>query len=202
MSIPAALTTFDLTIIIGGLCGLVMIVGSMGLLYKGIIKLNEASAHQALSVEFQKMIKITSHYPALGLFIIGLIFVGGAAYMAQPPAVKRLTLHGRLIKDVNSPDPSEITIQVEAGPWVIRPTTTGEIQDELLPNLDWFTVRFLAPGCESRETRVQLQPSKPEIVSIGDVPSLIRTVSKPDVKAENILPTTAALPPPSSPGRF
>ena len=54
------MTTFDLSILSGSVCGLLMVVGGLVLLYRGAVTLNEASKEAALSVEFQKTLKITT----------------------------------------------------------------------------------------------------------------------------------------------
>ena len=46
--------TFDIVVILGALCGLLMVIGGMVLLYKGVITLNQASKQEAASLEFKK----------------------------------------------------------------------------------------------------------------------------------------------------
>jgi len=59
-------------------CGLIMVLGGMILLYKGVIKLDQTLGEnqdlEALKIEFQDQLKFSTKYPALGLFGIGLIF--------------------------------------------------------------------------------------------------------------------------------
>jgi hypothetical protein len=79
-------TPFDVVVVIGALCGLLMVLGSMYLLRLGIIDLKTASSSpdpDALAV-IVKEIKITSRYPALGLFVIGLAFIMGVGSIARP----------------------------------------------------------------------------------------------------------------------
>ena len=59
-----------------------------------------------------------------------------------------------------------------------------------------------APGCISVDKRIQIQPSKPETVSIGEVSPLIRQVEKPEVRAENISPAQVTLALLSASGSF
>ena len=52
------MTTFDIAIFLAGTCGICMVIGGMILLYKGVISLNSVSQSEALSLEFQKAVKI------------------------------------------------------------------------------------------------------------------------------------------------
>ena len=52
------MTTYDLAIIGGTVCGIIMVLGGIVLLYKGAIKLEVASKDPALTVEmFEKKMK-------------------------------------------------------------------------------------------------------------------------------------------------
>ena len=58
---------FDIVILIGAICGPIMVVGSMILLYTGAISLKAASnSDDALKIEFIKELKLTTRYPELG----------------------------------------------------------------------------------------------------------------------------------------
>ena len=59
------MNTFDIVVILGAFCGCCMVVGGLILLYKGIITLSHASPEEALKIEYRKMVRITTHYPAL-----------------------------------------------------------------------------------------------------------------------------------------
>ena len=77
------MSTFDIVIILGGICGLCMVIGGLILLYKGAITLSQATPEEALSVEYKNMLKISTHYPALALFIIGLFFIIAAGVLSR-----------------------------------------------------------------------------------------------------------------------
>jgi hypothetical protein len=76
-------STFDAVIVITVVCGLLMVVGGMVLLYKGTITLKDSNPDEAIQVEFKHMINVTTRYPALALFVIGLVFTVVALYFAQ-----------------------------------------------------------------------------------------------------------------------
>ena len=65
--------TYDYTILGGTICGIVMVIGGIVLIYKGALKLEVASKDPALTLElFQKHFRLTTNVPALGIFVIGL----------------------------------------------------------------------------------------------------------------------------------
>ena len=82
---------FDIVILIGAICGPIMVIGSMALLYSGAISLRGAACDgEALSIELIKEIKLSTRYPALALFIIGFVFFISAAWFAQQGNVKKI----------------------------------------------------------------------------------------------------------------
>ncbi|MCI0564500.1 MAG: hypothetical protein MN733_39020 [Nitrososphaera sp.] len=76
----------NIVILIGATCGLIMVCGSIWLLRLGVIdlreKISESGGKDALNIALKEM-KFSTRYPALGLFVIGLIFVLGSAYFAR-----------------------------------------------------------------------------------------------------------------------
>src|SRR6266511_252143 len=77
------LGTFDLILIMCGATGAVMVVGSILLLYQGVIKLSEQSTGRAVEAEFKNQLKINIRNPALALFAIGFAFFGLALYFGK-----------------------------------------------------------------------------------------------------------------------
>ena len=90
-----------------GVCGLLMVAGSIWLLKSGVIKLNAAAKRGNLSVELWKKIKINTTYPALGLFIIGLLFIALGLWSSKTPPP--LNIVGKIQID----DPSLVTVSVQ-----------------------------------------------------------------------------------------
>src|SRR5438128_11847637 len=89
-------STFDAVIVITVVCGLLMVVGGMVLLYKGTITLKDSNPDEAIKIEFKRMINVTTRYPALALFIIGLAFTVVALYFVQHEAIPAFTIDGIL----------------------------------------------------------------------------------------------------------
>lgn len=136
---------FDIVILIGAICGPIMVVGSMILLYTGAISLKAASnSDDALKIEFIKEIKLTTRYPALGLFLIGFSFFLAAAWFAQKGDLDNLRLEGK----IESPDELvNIELHLRAGPWKQNLTDDrGVISAIFHPSTSKLTVEIVAPG--------------------------------------------------------
>jgi len=90
------MSAFDFVIIIGAVCGLVMVGGAIWLLRTGVIKLREKAedgeGHDALEAAIDQ-IKIGTRYPAIALFVIGLFFVMGSTYFSRTE-VLQIPVHG------------------------------------------------------------------------------------------------------------
>jgi hypothetical protein len=143
------MTIGDLVRAIGALCGLFMVVGGMLLLRSGVITLDRAGSKEAASVEFQKLIKVTTHYPALGLFVIGLAFILIALYNASPS----YNISGQ----IKAAHPEAAKISVSGGPWGgVLPTPTGEVKGTVTPALSQLTVVVRVPGYKDRTIPVEV----------------------------------------------
>ncbi len=139
---------FDIVILIGAICGPIMVIGSMALLYSGAISLRGAACDgEALSIELIKEIKLSTRYPALALFLIGFIFFISAAWFAQQGNVKKIRLDGV----VSSPNELVgVEIILSAGSWKrdIR-DQTGRFSFLFHPNVENLSATFVAPGYEN-----------------------------------------------------
>jgi hypothetical protein len=146
-------STFDLILVMCGTTGAVMVVGSIFLLYQGVIKLSEKSAGSALEADFKNQLKINIRNPALGLFAIGFSFFVLALYFAKNEEISPLVVTGHLkIADMNG-------IEVKLIPdfrlnsdsesrkceWPIPVSTEGEISTTFQP-LEKLVVDIEAPG--------------------------------------------------------
>ncbi len=71
------------------------VLGGLLLFYKGIITLQQVSDKpDAVTFEFQRVLKIQSRYPAYGFFIFGLAFITLAAFYGRPDPQPTITLSG------------------------------------------------------------------------------------------------------------
>jgi hypothetical protein len=143
------MTIGDLVRAIGALCGLFMVVGGMLLLRSGVITLDRAGSEEAASLEFRKLLKLTTHYPALGLFVMGLAFIIIALYNASPS----YNISGK----IKAAHPEAATISVSGGPWGgILPTPTGEVKGTVTPSMGQLTVVVTVPGYKPRTIPVEV----------------------------------------------
>ncbi|MCK5888645.1 MAG: hypothetical protein KAG19_01750 [Methylococcales bacterium] len=147
---------FETVILIGAICGSIMVLGSMFLLYKGAISLRAAADHEAISIELIDEIKMSTRYPALALFLIGFVFFISAAWFAQSAETKFL-VEG----NVSSPDKLiDVELHLSAGTWkqsVLDERGTFSVL--FYPNMDRLIATVIAPGYENsgvtRDVRVK-----------------------------------------------
>jgi len=160
---------FDIVILIGVICGPLMILGSMFLLYKGSISLQAAANDKdALSIELMKEIKLSTRYPALGLFLIGFMFFITSANYAQEGSVKSVKIIGNL----SSPDGVEgVQVEMSASSWrqEVYSTNDGGFSTTFRPNLEHLKVVILAAGYENDHATRNLEYSSEKILEFGAV---------------------------------
>lgn len=182
------MTIFEIVILLSALCGILMVLGSLYLLYTGAITLKQASETQALNVEIAKNVKLSTRYPALGLFAFGLLFILAAIFSAKPPPAPTYEVTGQLLP-LNAKGLHDVSIQLCAGPWVIPPATNGEIYSIFTIAPKQFQVQVQATGFE--DGRKTLNPQiKGTSILIGDI----------DLgEAINILPDRIRAAPPLAP---
>jgi hypothetical protein len=172
------MTTYDFTIIGGTVCGIIMVLGGIVLLYKGAIKLEVASKDPSLTVEmFERKLKLTTHAPALGLFVIGLLFVFLAIYFAQTTTAKPIPVRGKA-ENIEE----EISV-IAKSEWHVA-AHQGHVQDVIRPQLDVLWVVISAPGynehilCYNKEDFIKG-------VNLGKV-QLVKAMEKLDPNENNI----------------
>jgi hypothetical protein len=169
-------STFDTVIVVTVICGLLMVVGGMVLLYKGTITLKDSSPDEAIKVEFKRMINITTRYPALGLFIIGLVFTVVALYFAQSQAIPPFTIDGKL----QTEHPADATVLISYQVYKGNPDSDGTINQVVYPVLDNVLYQIVVPGNSD-----EIRGSKPKknmehgVLKIGAVSPAAKTEDKP-----------------------
>jgi len=190
------MTTFDYAIVGSIACGLIMVCGGILLLYKGAISLEVASKDEALTLDiFENQFKLTTRIPALGLFVIGLIFIGISIYFTKDTAATPIKVTGKT-HNINE----EVTVKVRSL-WVV-PIQSGQVFHVLRPNLDVLWVEISAPGYEPLKIPFAKNRTG-EGINFGDV-TLKQIVEKIEAKSENImaLPNGVVSPPLSNAGQF
>ena len=174
------MTSLALSILGAIICGIVMVIGGIVLLYKGAIKLEVLSKDPALTVElFNKQLSVTTRAPALGLFVIGMMFVGGSLWVARDTDVQKIPVSAE-IDDVDEP----ITATVYTS-WGVA-ASKHEVSAVLRPALDILWLKIEAPGYEPLERANAMSDARGGI-KLGKV-KLVRAVPKIEPKEENIAP--------------
>ena len=191
------MATFDFVVIIGGMCGFMMVIGGMLLLYKGAISLNQASKEEAVSLEFKKMLKITTHYPALGLFIIGLAFIIIAVSFSKSTR-NQFTITGQVKVD----DPDSLAVVIAIPRMEAKAYAGGRILASIVPQIDILEVSLACPGYKGVTIPIETKSSKWGAISLGEISLGRKEVEKPPINPENIVPVAGDLPPRSKQGAF
>ena len=177
-------STFEIVILLCGVTGVVMVVGSMLLLYHGVIKLRERVSGTEIEAEFRNQLKINVRNPALALFLIGFLFFGLALYFAQPGEIAPIKLTGH----VEGADVDSITIRIKVAEFPVRVSSDGEITDTLRASLhEKLSVEILAPGHKpARWTNVIKPEDALRGVIIIQPPNFTQTVKRPPPNPERI----------------
>jgi hypothetical protein len=190
-------STFNTILIISACCGLLMIVGGMFLIYRGTITLQATPKADALTVRWRKQFVISTQVPAIGFFLIGLVFVVIALWFATPVPDLPLTIQGEA-PGIQSP----ITISVRTDPWLFTREPGGRFIGAVHPNLHVLVVETTAPGYEPVTTYTQ-DWLKDRAVDLGPI-NLRQVLSKIHPNPADIekLPEGFVPPPVSSKGMY
>jgi hypothetical protein len=192
------MSTHDFISLVAALCGFIMVMGGVVLLYRGTITLSERPAEDAVSLEFRKMFKLKTQYPALGIFVIGLAFVATPLFLTRADAPVRI--RANLVQANQAPSPDEVSIRVAAEWSGAPPDTDGRIDQRVpLPNQFWVLVS--APGYTPY--RRQLAPSMlTRTVSLGAIVLTRAAGIKAAARPTEIVQPQHPLPAMDSPYRF
>lgn len=162
----AIVTNIDVLTYIGGACSLLMVGGSLFLIYKGILTFKEVNPEEAIKVEFQKALSIQTRYPAIALFVVGIIFLGVSLYFAQKNAIRPLIVTGSL----DSVDADNATVVFSEDFGTTTPSSTGEIRQKIWPNIDEVKIEIATPGHEPGKIKaIALIDKDQNVLSFGKV---------------------------------
>jgi hypothetical protein len=75
---------FDVLVVLCGVTGSLMVLGSLLLLYRGVIQLEAKVQGTAIEAEFKNQLRVNIRNPALGLFGIGFAFFALALFESHP----------------------------------------------------------------------------------------------------------------------
>ena len=173
---------FAYLLLSGPVCGIIMVLGGILLLYKGAITLSGAT-EGALSVEFRKELRITTQYPALGIFVIGLLFVAIPALLGKPSKTPPVTIKANAV-GVNEP----VSVRLLAGGWNKNLQHTGQILETHHPYVDTLQIVVSAPGYRPLTRTIQISALKNRTADLGEI-QLEQSIS-----FETLSPSIAPIP--------
>jgi hypothetical protein len=177
------LTTIDVLAIVGAVCALLMVAGSLYLLNKGAITLRQVDPQEAIKVEFQRVLNIQTRNPAIALFVVGVIFLCVSFWFAQENAVRPLTVTGELQSE--DPDNAQVRFLDELGN--SSPTSTGEIRQQVWPKIDRIQVEITTPGhLPPKRTATAFLDKDRNVLSFGTVKAGKKVASDPVTDANQI----------------
>jgi hypothetical protein len=172
----------------GALCALLMVIGSLLLLYRGTITLQQANPEEAIKVEFQKVLNIQTRYPALGLFVVGIVFLAAAYWFQMNCHIKSTTLKGTL--ETEDPGDAEAEFISRLGESRID---SGRVFEKKVPsNLEEVEVTVRETGYEPYATAVRPEEARDGIVPFNA--KLKKKLQKPETDPSQIAPVSGALP--------
>lgn len=179
--------TWDYILLLGAVCGLIMVLGGILLLYKGAISLTNISGADAFTIEFKKELRVSTQYPALGIFLIGLLFIALPVYIGKPE-INKITLKAKTI-DVSEP----VNISIKANSWSSGLSHTGEIIETIYPNIDNIQVVVSAPGYENKSKTINISSVKNGVADLGDI-HLQQKLAKSSIDSSRVVPIPDGLP--------
>jgi hypothetical protein len=192
------MSTHDFISLVAALCGFIMVMGGVVLLYRGTITLSETPARDAVSLEFQKMFRLKTQYPALGIFVIGLAFVATPLFLTRADAPVRI--RANLVQANQAPSPDQVQIRITAEWSGAPPDTDGRI-DQRVPLPDQWWVLVSAPGYTP--FRQRLAPSMlSRTVSLGAIALTRAAGIQEAARPAEIVQPAQPLPAMDSPYRF
>jgi hypothetical protein len=182
-----AMNAFDASIYGGIVCGIGMVFGGIWLLHKGAINLQVASADPALTVElFQDQFKISTRFPAVALFVIGLSFVAMSLYYGKQ---EREVVAIRVVGVVDDVADAQVIARSQ---WNIT-ANNGQINDVVRPHLDVLWIVGTAPGHEGIPKAFDMAKIK-DTIQIGKL-ELRKKQDMPEPKGVNIASLPAGVSP-------
>lgn len=189
--------TRDYILLLSAICGVIMVTGGIFLLYKGVITLKDANKDTAIDIEFKKMMRITSHYPSLALFIIGWGFVISAIIFGAQPVI---SIKGHL-KNVS--DPSSVKIEITSLHGTGQASTDGSIDGTIQPNTGIYKIAIVVPGYTPSPyiATVTSKGITDRSITIGEI-NLTHVADKPTVNDNNIARTNVEFAPLNNSGSF
>lgn len=142
-----------------------MVLGGMVLLYKGTITLKDSNPDEAIKIEFKHMINVTTRYPALALFLIGLVFTVVALYFVEHKPLPPFTIDGKLHAD----QPELATVIISFPVYYGTPDSDGRIKRVVHPVMDNIAYQVVIPGSDAIIGSLPQNDMKDGVLTIGTI---------------------------------
>jgi hypothetical protein len=187
VNLKDAISVPDVISLVTAFAGLIIVIGSLLLLYKGVITLQAVSeiakketdaqpgnkpeaksaVLSAISIELGEKIKIQSQYPTLGLFILGIVCFFVAIYYAMQDPKSSVILEGQVV----GADKDKYTFTFVGAMGAIRPDISGKVHKTIPKDVEEVDIKVGKGGGEV--ATLVLYPSSREngILSFGDYPT-------------------------------
>jgi hypothetical protein len=176
-------------------CGILMVAGSIWLLKTGVIQLNAAVKDSALTINVVDKINVSTTYPALGLFIIGLAFIGMAIWFSKPNVGLPLNIVGKIDID----DPSLVTVSIEPDTSaVFKPDSYGRLDNFVRLDVHRFHVVINAAGYKPQPftTTLKMEDAKEQRLVFDQIVKFEKlNVPTPSAGKVDPIPDNVKVPP-------
>jgi hypothetical protein len=182
------MATPDILAVVGAVCALLMVVGSLVLLYRGTITLQQANPEEAIKVQFQNVLNIQTRYPAIALFVVGIIFLTVAYWFEMNMGVANTLLKGTLVSN----DPGDAVAEFMSHLGESRIDSEKGFQKMVPSNLEEIEVTVRETGYEPVSTAVRPKQAKNGMVPF--TAKLTKKVEKPRKDSSQIADAPAGLP--------
>jgi hypothetical protein len=172
MELTGAMETFDVILILGAACGVVMILGGVYLFSSGARGLTQASHDRSLSPEFARRLKALTQYPALSLIVFGLTLPSTAAYVAYRNVSQRIFKPIEIRATASNQD-IRVTACLIGGPWPVPSAGASGVSGRVVPDPGEMYVRLIAPNFEPTQIPISRAAIREGRVDLGVIDTLL-----------------------------
>jgi hypothetical protein len=152
--------SFDLLVMLCGATGALMVIGSLLLLYKGVIQLETKVGGTSIEADFKNQLRVNIRNPALGLFGIGFAFFALALFESHPRNLgpgDLFELEGKIHLVGDDTVGNVVSARIYSGDWPVPLPSTGEFIVSVRP-IEHLFLEVRAPGYQPSLWTVPINP--------------------------------------------
>jgi len=147
------MSTIDILLITTSAAGVILVLGSLLLLWRGAITLNQATANNQLDLELWNKVKVGTRNPALALFVLGFAALLGSAATAVVSTERlsdnlRYQIDGTVTAEGNH-SLRDVKLQLVFSPKEFSVGPHGRFVDDIQLARNIVKVTYIAPGFEN-----------------------------------------------------